>query len=117
MLGRALESGVPFAWVGGEVAVTQRRTMQDFAQQMRWLVDQEEPRSPSGLGRIRVPGQSEGGPAWRLGYEDLPRVAPAQCRRRIAKRSPESHDWALHGRSGPMREPGKGVLRCWPGAA
>ena len=28
------------------VAITQRRTMQDFAQQMRWLVDQAYPDAP-----------------------------------------------------------------------
>ena len=44
------------------VAVTQRRTMEDFAHQMRWLVDEAYPESPGGAGGH---GQPEHAPSGR----------------------------------------------------
>ena len=49
------------------VAVTERRTMQDFAHRMRWLVD-EAPRSRGGKGRL---GQSEH-PSPGIAVRDFP---------------------------------------------
>ena len=59
------------------VAVTERRTMQDFAHRMRWLVDEALPRSRGGKGRL---GQSEH-PRRASLYETF----PAEEARRIAK--------------------------------
>ena len=71
-----------------QVAVTERRTMQDFAQQMRWLVDEAYPEIPV----VRVVRD----------HRDTHRVAslyetfPAQEARRIAKRL-EFHYTPKHG--------------------
>ena len=37
------------------VAITERRTMEDFAHQMRWLVDEAYPDGPSGAGQSEYP--------------------------------------------------------------
>ena len=58
------------------VAVTQRRTMEDFAHQMRWLVDEALSRGPSGTGG---PGQPEH-PPHGVAVRDLPGGGgPADC--------------------------------------
>ncbi len=61
-----------------QVAVTQRRTMQDFAQQMRWLVDETYPEAE--VVRVVMDNLNTHRPA------SLYETFPAAAARRIAKR-------------------------------
>ena len=70
------------------VAVTERRTMQDFAQQMRWLVDEAYPEIPV----VRVVRDNLNTHRVASLYETF----PAQEARRIAKRL-EFHYTPKHG--------------------
>ena len=70
-----------------QVAVTQRRTMQDFAHQMRWLVDEAYPEVP--VVRLVLDNLNTHRPASL--YETFPAAA-----RRIAKRL-EFHYTPKHG--------------------
>ncbi len=92
------------------VAITQRRTMQDFAQQMRWLVDQAYPDAPvvrlvlDNLNTHRVASL----------YEAFPPVEA----RRIAKRLEFGHT-PKHGSWLNIACPSEGWGRrwssvCWP---
>ena len=59
-----------------QVAVTQRRTMQDFAYQMRWLVDEAYPETPGGAGGHGQPEHSSSG----VPVRDVPGGrGPADC--------------------------------------
>ena len=59
-----------------QVAVTQRRTMQDFAHQMRWLVDEAYPEDRGGKGRLGQPEHSSSG----VPVRDVPGGrGPADC--------------------------------------
>ena len=71
-----------------QVAVTQRRTMQDFAHQMRWLVDQAYPETPV----VRVVMDNLNTHRLASLYETFPAVEA----RRIAKRL-EFHYTPKHG--------------------
>ena len=71
-----------------QVAVTQRRTMQDFAQQMRWLVDEAYPETPV----VRVVMDNLNTHRTASLYETF----PAAEARRIAKRL-EFHYTRKHG--------------------
>ena len=71
-----------------QVAVTERRTMQDFAQQMRWLVDEAYPEIPV----VRVVLDNLNTHRVASLYETF----PAQEARRIAKRL-EFHYTPKHG--------------------
>ena len=71
-----------------QVAVTERRTMQDFAQQMRWLVDEACPEVPV----VRVVRDNLNTHRVASLYETF----PAQEARRIAKRL-EFHYIPKHG--------------------
>ena len=71
-----------------QVAVTQRRTMQDFAHQMRWLVDEAYPETPV----VRVVMDNLNTHRTASLYETF----PAAAARRIAKRL-EFHYTPKHG--------------------
>ena len=71
-----------------QVAVTQRRTMQDFAHQMRWLVDEAYPQVP--VVRLVLDNLNTHRPA------SLYETFPAAEARRIAKRL-EFHYTPKHG--------------------
>ena len=71
-----------------QVAVTQRRTMQDFAHQMRWLVDEAYPETP--VVRVVMDNLNTHRPA------SLYETFPAAEARRIAKRL-EFHYTPKHG--------------------
>ena len=71
-----------------QVAVTQRRTMQDFAHQMRWLVDEAYPEVP--VVRLVLDNLNTHRPA------SLYETFPAAAARRIAKRL-EFHYTPKHG--------------------
>ena len=87
-----------------QVAVTQRRTMQDFAQQMRWLVDEAYPEVPV----VRVVLDNLNTHRAAPLYETF----PAADARRIAKRL-EFHYTPKHGSWLNMAEIGFSVLsRC-----
>ena len=91
------------------VAVTQRRTMQDFAHQMRWLVDEAYPHIPV----VRVVLDNLNTHRTASLYETFPAVEA----RRIAKRL-EFHYTPKHGSWLNMAEIEFSVLsRCWPEAA
>ena len=81
-----------------QVAVTQRRTMQDFAQQMRWLVDEAYPE----VGVVRVvldnPVSSTGQALNTHRMASLYETFPAPEARRIAQRlefhcTPKHESW------------------------
>ena len=71
-----------------QVAVTQRRTMQDFAHQMRWLVDEAYPETP--VVRVVMDNLNTHGTA------SLYETFPAPEARRIARRL-EFHYTPKHG--------------------
>ena len=81
------------------VAVTERRTMQDFAQQMRWRVDEAYPEIPE-IPVVRVvldnPVSSTGQALNTHRVASLYETFPAQEARRIAKRL-EFHYTPKHG--------------------
>ena len=79
---------VPGLRAAGRVAVTQRRTMQDFAHQMRWLVDEAYPEVPV----VRVVLDNLNTHRAASLYETF----PAAEARRIAKRL-EFHYTPKHG--------------------
>ena len=97
-----------------QVAVTERRTMQDFAQQMRWLVDEAYPEAP--VVRVVLDNLNTHRPASL--YERF----PAAEARRIAKRL-EFHYTPKHGSWLNMAEIEFSVLsrsclkRRWSGEA
>ena len=75
------------------VAITERRTMEDFAHQMRWLVDEAYPDGPSGAGQSEYP-------SYGLPLRDLPRrrspahrqtagISPHTQTRQLAESCPE----------------------------
>ena len=95
------------------VAITQRRTMQDFAHQMRWLVDEAYPDVPV----IRLVLDNLNTHRMASLYETF----PAQGARRIARRL-EFHHTPKHGSWLNIACPGVGRGRrsssaCWPGPA
>ena len=95
------------------VAVTQRRTMEDFAHQMRWLVDEAYPDTP--VVRVVMDNLNTHRPA------SLYETFPAAEARRIAKRL-EFHYTPKHGSwLNPVLSLPKGWQRsssvCWPGPA
>ena len=79
-----------------QVAVTQRRTMQDFAQQMRWLVDEAYPEVPVVRVVLDNPVSSTGQALNTHRLASLYETFPAQEARRIAKRL-EFHYTPKHG--------------------
>ena len=95
------------------VAITQRRTMGDFAQQMRWLADEAYPDVPV----VRLVLDNLNTHRMASLYETFP---PAEARR-IVKRL-EFHHTPKHGSwLNPILSLSKGWLRsssaCWPGPA
>ena len=95
------------------VAITRQRTMQDFAQQMRWLVDESYPDVPV----IRLVLDNLNTHRMASLYETF----PAAEARRIAKRL-EFHHTPKHGSwLNPVLSLSKGWRRsssaCWPGPA
>ena len=95
------------------VAITRQRTMQDFAHQMRWLVDEAYPNVPV----IRVVLDNLNTHRMASLYETF----PASEARRIAKRL-EFHHTPKHGSwLNPVLSLPKGWRRsssaCWPGPA
>ena len=78
------------------VAVTQRRTMQDFAQQMRWLVDEAYPEVPVVRVVLDNPVSSTGQALNTHRTASLYETFPAAEARRIAKRL-EFHYTPKHG--------------------
>ena len=95
------------------VAITKRRTMQDFARQMRWLVDDAYPDVPV----IRLVLDNLNTHRMASLYETF----PASEARRIAKRL-EFHHIPKHGSwLNPVLSLPKGWRRsssaCWPGPA
>ena len=78
------------------VAVTERRTMQDFAQQMRWLVDEAYPEVPVVRVVLDNPVSSTGQALNTHRVASLYETFPAQEARRIAKRL-EFHYTPKHG--------------------
>ena len=78
------------------VAVTQRRTMQDFAQQMRWLVDEAYPGVPVVRVVLDDPVSSTGQALNTHRTASLYETFPAVEARRIAKRL-EFHYTPKHG--------------------
>ena len=85
------------------VAVTQRRTMEDFAHQMRWLVDEAYPETP--VVRVVMDNLNTHRPA------SLYETFPAPEARRIAKRL-EFHYTPKHGSWLNMAEIEFSVLSC-----
>ena len=79
-----------------QVAVTQRRTMQDFAHQMRWLVDQAYPETPVVRVVMDNPVSSTGPALNTHRLASLYETFPAVEARRIAKRL-EFHYTPKHG--------------------
>ena len=79
-----------------QVAVTQRRTMQDFAHQMRWLVDQAYPETPVVRVVMDNPVSSTGQALNTHRLASLYETFPAVEARRIAKRL-EFHYTPKHG--------------------
>ena len=79
-----------------QVAVTQRRTMQDFAQQMRWLVDEAYPGVPVVRVVLDDPVSSTGQALNTHRTASLYETFPAVEARRIAKRL-EFHYTPKHG--------------------
>ena len=79
-----------------QVAVTQRRTMQDFAQQMRWLVDEAYPGVPVVRVVLDNPVSSTGQALNTHRVASLYETFPAVEARRIAKRL-EFHYTPKHG--------------------
>ena len=72
------------------VAVTQRRTMQDFAHRMRWLVDEAYPEAQVGAGGL---GQSEH-PSPGVAVRDLPgRRGPEGSQRLEFHYTPKHGSW------------------------
>ena len=93
------------------LAITQQRTMQDFALQMRWLVDEAYPEVPV----VRVVLDNLNTHRMASLYETFP---PAEARR-IVKRL-EFHHTPKHGSwLNPVLSLSKGWQRsssaCWPG--
>ena len=78
------------------VAVTQRRTMQDFAHQMRWLVDEAYPEVPVVRVVLDNPVSSTGQALNTHRTASLYETFPAAEARRIAKRL-EFHYTPKHG--------------------
>ena len=78
------------------VAVTERRTMQDFAQQMRWRVDEAYPEIPVVRVVLDNPVSSTGQALNTHRVASLYETFPAQEARRIAKRL-EFHYTPKHG--------------------
>ena len=78
------------------VAVTQRRTMQDFAQQMRWLVDEAYPEVPVVRLVLDNPVSSTGQALNTHRMASLYETFPAAEARRIAQRL-EFHYTPKHG--------------------
>ena len=78
------------------VAVTERRTMQDFAQQMRWRVDEAYPEIPVVRVVLDNPVSSTGQAQNTHRVASLYETFPAQEARRIAKRL-EFHYTPKHG--------------------
>ena len=74
---------------GRHIVVTEQRTMQDFAHQMKWLVDEGYPQADL----LRVVLANLNPPKLASRYETFP---PAEARR-IAKKL-EFHDTPTHGR-------------------
>ena len=79
-----------------QVAVTQRRTMQDFAHQMRWLVDEAYPEVPVVRVVLDNPVSSTGQALNTHRTASLYETFPAVEARRIAKRL-EFHYTPKHG--------------------
>ncbi len=79
-----------------QVAMTQRRTMQDFAHQMRWLVDEAYPRIPVVRVVLDNPVSSTGQVLNTHRTASLYETFPAPEARRIAKRL-EFHYTPKHG--------------------
>ena len=79
-----------------QVAVTQRRTMQDFAHQMRWLVDEAYPETPVVRVVMDNPVSSTGQALNTHRPASLYETFPAAEARRIAKRL-EFHYTPKHG--------------------
>ena len=79
-----------------QVAVTQRRTMQDFAHQMRWLVDEAYPETPIVRVVLDNPVSSAGQALNTHRPASLYETFPAVEARRIAKRL-EFHYTPKHG--------------------
>ena len=76
-----------------QVAVTERRTMQDFAQQMRWLVDEAYPEVPvaGGLGQPEHPPHG-------VAVRDLPSArGPADCETAGVSLHPQARQLAQYG--------------------
>ena len=95
------------------VAITQKRTMQDFAHRMRWLMDEAYPDVPV----IRLVMENLNTHRMASLYETF----PAPEARRIAKRQ-ELHHTPKHGSwLNPVLNLPKGWRRsssaCWPGPA
>ena len=88
-----------------QVAVTERRTMQDFARQMRWMVDEAYPDVPV----IRLVLDNLNTHRMASLYETF----PAAAARRIAKRL-EFHHTPKHGAGSTWR---RSSSACWPGPA
>ena len=79
-----------------QVAVTQRRTMQDFAHQMRWLVDEAYPETPVVRVVMDNPVSSTGQALNTHRTASLYETFPAPEARRIARRL-EFHYTPKHG--------------------